>query len=269
MRYHSLFWFLILGLFAIPNLQGQSDSELVQVIPPAIRRAEPPSPNATAVELENQADEFRDKKDFLDALDYFHAAIAKEPKSARLYNKAGITQLMMQHYRDAKKNFDRAVKLDQQFSDAYNNLAVNEYEQKRYEKSIRLYEKAISLKPDAASYYANMGAAYYSKKEWEKAGDAYGTALQLDPAIFERTSHTGVAAQLPPSIEERAHFDYMLAKLFAKQKDSDRSLQFLRRAMEEGYKQINDVYKDPDFEGLRSDVRFTQLMAERPPGIPE
>lgn len=39
--------------------------------------------------------------------------------------------------------------------------------------------------------------------------------------------------------------------------------------MEEGYKQIDDVYKDPEFEGLRSDGRFTQLMAARPPAIPE
>lgn len=61
----------------------------------------------------------------------------------------------------------------------------------------------------------------------------------------------------------------MLAKLFAKQQDTDHSLLYLRRAMEEGYKQIDEVYKDPDFDGLRSDARFTQLMAERPPGIPE
>lgn len=183
MRSHSLFWFLILGLFAVPTLRGQSGSELVQVIPPAIRRAEPPSPDATAVELENEADAFRDKKDFLDALDYFRAAIAKDPKNARLYNKAGITLLMMQHYHDAKKEFDRALKFDRGFSEAYNNLGVNEYEQRRYEKAIKEYQRAIDLNPKSATYFANIGAAYYSRKEWIKAGEAYGNALQLDPTI--------------------------------------------------------------------------------------
>ena len=34
---------------------------------------------------------------------------------------------------------------------------------------------------------------------------------------------------------------------------TDRSLQYLRRAMEEGYKGIEDVYKDSEFAGLRKD----------------
>ena len=33
--------------------------------------------------------------------------------------------------------------------------------------------------------------------------------------------------------------------------------------------EIDDVYKDADFEGLRKDTRFAQLMASRPPAIPE
>ncbi len=61
----------------------------------------------------------------------------------------------------------------------------------------------------------------------------------------------------------------LIAKLYARQGDSDHALQYLRRAMEEGYPGIDDVYKDADFEGLRKDARFAQLMASRPPAIPE
>jgi len=92
--------------------------------------------------------------------------------------------------------------------------------------------------------------------------------MELDPDILERTSHNGVSAQLP-SPEDRARYDYIIAKLWAKHGDRDRSLQYLRRALEEGYKGIDEVYKDPEFAELRTDTRFTELMAARPPAIPE
>ena len=69
------------------------------------------------------------------------------------------------------------------------------------------------------------------------------------------------------SPEDRAHYDYVVAKLYAKLGQTDRSLQYLRRAMEEGFKNIEDVYKDAEFAQLRKDPRFTQLMAARPPAI--
>jgi len=252
-------------LLALPNLYAQT--ELVQITPPPLRRAAPPAPNASADELDARGDELRGQKAYLDALDYYRAALAKK-RSASLYNKAGITELELRRDSESAKDFGRAVKLDRQFADAWNNLGVAWYLQQKYGKAVKEYEKAIKLKPDVASFYNNLGAAYYGKKDWEQATIAYGQALHLDPDIFERTSRTGVTAQLP-SPEERARFEYLIAKLYAKQGDSDHALQYLRRAMEEGYPGIDDVYKDSDFEGLRKDARFAQLMASRPPAIPE
>jgi len=268
MRNRFLLSLLTLSLLAFPRLQAQSSSELAQVVEPPMRRIEPPPQGASAQELEAQADSLRVQKDFLDASDYYRAALAKDPKDGQLWNKLGITQLLLQRYAEAKKYFERAIHLDRQSSDAYNNLGVIFYLQKKYKNAIRQYDQAIKIQPDSASYYSNLGAAYFSKKEFVEATHAYGQAVQLDPTVFEHSSHSGIAAQMS-SPEDRAHFEYVLAKLFARQGDSDRSLSYLRKAMEEGYKQINDVYKDPEFEALRSDARFTQLMAARPPSIPE
>src|SRR5579863_1960753 len=264
-RSFLLFCLSVAVLLARPSLYAQV--ELVQITPPPQRRAEPPAPNASAEELDARGDDLRAQKAFLDALDYYRAALAKKP-SASLYNKVGITELELRRNNESAKDFARAVKLDHQSADAWNNLGVAWYLQQKYGRAIKDYEKAIKLKQDIASFYNNLGAAYYSKKEWERATLAYGRALQLDPDIFERTSRTGVTAQLP-SPEERARFEYLIAKLYAKQGDSDHALQYLRRAMEEGYAGIDEVYKDSDFEGLRKDTRFAQLMASRPPAIPE
>ena len=257
-----------LPLLAITPSQAQSSSQLAQVVEPPMRRVELPSQAASSQELEAQADQLRTEKDFLDAMDYYNAALSKTPKDSRLWNKLGITELLSQRYPEARKHFERAIHLDRQSPDALNNLGVIYYLGKKYKNAIKVFQRAIQIEPESASFFSNLGAAYFSKKEFEEATHAYSQAVQLDPTVFERSSHSGISAQMS-SPEDRAHFEYVLAKLFAKQGDSDRSLEYLRKAMEEGYKQIDDVYKDPEFEGLRTDARFTQLMATRPPAIPE
>jgi tetratricopeptide (TPR) repeat protein len=269
MRLYSLSCLLISTVFATSPLKAQSmPSEQVQIGPPPMRRAEPPAAGASAEELEKKADELRGGKDYLDAIDYYREALVKQPASAPIHNKAGITELMLQRYNDARKDFERAIRLDREDADAYNNLGVIFYMEKREGKAIKQYEKAVALRPDSASFYSNLGAAYFSRKEFDKAMEAYSQAARIDPDIFDHASHNGIAARMS-SPEDRAHFDYVLAKLFAKAGDSDRSLLYLRRAMEEGYKGIDGVFKDAEFAGIRKDARFTQLMASRPPAIPE
>ncbi len=242
--------------------------EQVQISPPEIRRTEPPSANASVAELEQRGDTLRAEKAYLDALDYYRAALAKKPSSPQLFNKTGITELLLHRFHDAAKDFERAIKLDHEYADAHNNLGVIHYLQKKYGKAIKEYEKAIKARTDSASFYSNLGAAYFSKKEFDKAGIYYNEALRLDPEIFLRSSRNGVSAQMS-SPEDRAHFDYVLAKLYAKLGDAEHSLQYLRRAMEEGYKGIGNVFKDSEFAALRKDERFTELMAARPLAIPE
>ncbi len=243
-------------------------SEQLQVSPPPLHRVEPPRPGASEKDLEAQGDQLRINKNYFDALDYYEAALKAQPNNAAVYNKMGICQLQLRRFKEAKKSFERSIKADRQHADAFNNLGVVYYEEHNYGKAIKEYNKAIQISGDAASYYSNRGAAYFSRKQIDKAIPDYARALQLDPDIFERTSRGGVQAQLP-SPEDRAHYDYVLAKLYAKMGEKDRSLHYLKKAMEDGYKDIRNVYKDSEFAELRKDPRFAELMASKPPAIPE
>ena len=139
---------LLIALSIRPLLAQNRSPDQVQVSPPPLRRAEPPSPTASLTELERRGDALRAEKSYLDALDYYRAALAQEPSNARLLNKIGITELQMGRFPEARKDFERAVKNDRQFADAVNNLGVIFYLQKRYGKAIRRYEDAIKLRPN-------------------------------------------------------------------------------------------------------------------------
>jgi tetratricopeptide (TPR) repeat protein len=243
-------------------------SEQVQVRPPLLRAIDPPAPDATASDLEARADGLRAAKLYLDAMDYYRAAMAKSAASSRLLNKVGITELMMQRYREAKKSFEQSIKADRNMADPFNNLGVVMYEERKYGAAVKQYNKAIALDNNSASFFSNLGAALFSKKDIDGAVVAYQRAVQLDPDVFERTSRGGVQAQLP-SPGDRAHYDYTVAKLYAKMGFSDRSLEYLRKAMEEGYKDFKNVFKDVEFSELRKDKRFEELVATKTPALPE
>jgi tetratricopeptide (TPR) repeat protein len=254
--------------FSIGSSAQVSHSETVQIKPPLVRMIDPPSAEATVADLDQRGDQLRTEKLYLDAMDYYRAALAKQPHSSSLLNKIGITELMMQRYREAKKSFDQSIKADRKFADAYNNLGVVFYEERKYGAAVKQYRRAIAIDSNSASFYSNLGAALFSKKEFEPAVVAYQKAVQLDPDVFERSSRGGVQAQLP-SPEDRARYDYTVAKLYAKMGFSDRSLEYLRKAMEEGYKDFKNVYKDAEFAELRKDKRFTELMASKPATLPD
>jgi len=257
---------ILLLISSTAALAQVSHSEQVQVAPPLVRAIDPPAPDATAAALEQQADRLRAQKLYLDALDYYRAALAKKANDPRLLNKIGITELLMQRYKEARRSFERAIRSDREFADAYNNLGVIYYEARKYGAAVKQYEKAIARDSSSASFFSNLGAAYFSKRDFGPAVAAYQHALELDPEVFQRTSRSGVQAQLP-SPEDRARYDYTVAKLYAKMGFSEQSLEYLKRAMEAGYKDLKNAYKDVEFAELRKNPRFMELMTSKTPVI--
>jgi len=265
-------WVLCIAALGFPALaqnpapQGQQQGMTTAVVP-GPRPPLPPPPEATASQLEATGDQLQQQKLFDDAIDYYRAALKKTPNSAVLRNKTGIAQLQMLRYGEAEKEFKRAAKLDRTYAEPLNNLGVIYYLKKKYGKAIHQYEQALKLKEGAASFHSNLGTAYFEKKEYAKATAEYVRALQLDPEIFDRQATAGVAARMA-SPEDRARFSYMLAKICAGHGLNDRSLEYLKKAIEEGYPAINDVYKDQEFANLRKDPRFAEIMARREPVVP-
>ncbi|HEX3091369.1 MAG TPA: tetratricopeptide repeat protein, partial [Candidatus Angelobacter sp.] len=148
-------------------------------------RVPPPAQNADPVELEQQGDQLRAQKAYLDAIDYYRTAL-KSSESAVLHNKIGMCHLQMRRDAEAKKEFQRAIKENKDYAEAYNNLGALYYNSRRYGAAIREYKKAIKINEGSASFHSNLGGAYFSQKDFDRAAKEYQRAIEIDPDIFQR-----------------------------------------------------------------------------------
>src|SRR5579885_2101636 len=185
------------------------------------------------------------------------------PNSAVILNKTGIAYHQMLQFDTARRYYEKAIKLNPKYAEALNNLGTIYYANKKYRRATSYYRRALKLTPDAASIYSNLGTAYFARKKYKQAAEAYQTALSLDPEVFERRSSYGVLLQ-ERNVEERAKFHYYLAKTYAKAGMNDRALLYIRKALEEGFKERTKLKEDPEFSALRDTPEFQQLLAMEP-----
>jgi tetratricopeptide (TPR) repeat protein len=219
----------------------------------------PASPQTPRQKDELQARIFMARKQYAEAAGVYSRLAEENPKNAAYYNFLGIAQLQDGKLNDARKSFDRATKVDRRFADAYNNLGATYYVEKRYKNAITQYERCLALKPNVASVYTNIGYAYFAEKKLPKAMEAFHEALSIDPKVFEETGRSGSILSYR-SVADRGLFNFMLAKDFAQNGDAENCLVYLRRAADEGYKDLGKVRTDPAFAKVITDPNVKALL---------
>ncbi len=258
-----LIWAIVCAAFVLLATTGSA----AQMPPaaPTVQTEVGPSPaldSMSVADLESRGDVLRARLAYGDALTCYRTALRKDKKNAAIYNKAGIAQLQLKELKGAQKDFERAIKYDPKLADAYNNLGVVHYMNRKYSDAVSRYQNAIELNSTMAVYHANLGAAWFSQQLVDKAIGEFSRAMDLDPEILLRpTRGAGASARLA-SPEERAHFFYILAKLYAGRGQVDNCLHCLEKAKEGNYPGIHDVYKDKEFEAVRQDPRLKEIMTK-------
>ena len=254
----QLLLFAALGI--APVLIGQSSfvnegREPVRVVP-----APEPTPPPQPISPEMRGDISMARKDFRQAIDYYRSI---DPPSHVIFNKIGIAFHQLAELESAKKYYEKSAKLKPDYAEAVNNLGTIFYASKSYRRAVRQYSRALRLAPNSASIYSNLGTAWFARKNYQKATAAYQKALSLDPEVFEHRSTNGVLLQ-ERTVEERAKFHFYLAKTYAKAGMADRALLYMRKCLEEGFKDRQKFVEEPDFANLQQIPEFQELLQYQP-----
>ena len=214
----------------------------------------------TPLSTETRGDIFMARKMYREAIDVFREDKSKDPV---IFNKIGIAYHQMQQLDSARKYYEQAIRVKPDYAEAINNLGTVYYARKSFGRAIRYYRRALKYTPKSASIYSNLGTAYFARKKYKEAMETYQTALKLDPNVFENHGSYGVLLE-ERSVEERAKFHFQLAKLYAQAGRNELALQYLRKALEEGFKEKKKIEEDPDFQAMRDLPEFKELLALEP-----
>lgn len=201
---------------------------------------------------EERAKLFMAEKRYEDAIDAYHELLKSEPKNALLLNMVGIAYLDLSNFEQAQKYFQRSIKADKKYVSAVSNLGMVWYHQKDFRRAIRQYKKAIAIDPRQAGTHANLGFAYYNSNKFPEAAAEFQKAADLDPHIFEHSDRVGVMVQ-DRTVANHGQFFYMMARVYAQKGDPAHCAAYLRKSMDEGYKDIKNVKTDPAFKDIIDD----------------
>jgi tetratricopeptide (TPR) repeat protein len=242
---------------------AQTNPDKPQTQPPAAAAVNSQAPQLSEEDL---ARLYLVRKQYREAQDLFHRLTVEHPKNAVYWNELGISLHNQAQLDAALRCYQKSAKLDPHYSDVLNNIGTIYYEHKKYAKAIRFYKKAISLRQDFAAFYLNLGYAYFGEKNYEESIASFRKALQIDPDTFDAAkSRTGTVIQDRSIASDRARFYFLLAKSFAESGNVERCVIYLKKARDDGYKDMNSIKSDPSFASVIKDPAVQEVLLAKPP----
>src|ERR1700693_2256447 len=213
---------------------------------------------------EQLADLYMARKDFREAAFSYKRLADQHPQNPVYLNKLGIALHQQAALGAALKYYERASKVDPSYADAQNNIGTIWYQRKKYGRAIKAYQRAINIRSDMAVLYSNLAYACFGDKKYVQAISSFRQALALDPQLFEHNSSRSASMLQDRSVGDRVRFYFLLAKSFAEAGNLERCLIYLRKAKDEGYKELNTAKSDPAFAAVMKDPAIQEVFATKP-----
>jgi len=123
------------------------------------------------------------RKQYLEALQYFNKSLKSFPKSALVWSNLGNVYLEMKEYGKALEAYDKSIKIDPKYEEAWSNKGNALYELKRFDEAIAHHDKALNLNPNYFQAWSNKGNVLIELKQFDEAIAHFDKALSLNPCI--------------------------------------------------------------------------------------
>lgn len=180
--------------------------------------------------------------------------------NAVIWNKIGVAYHHLFAFDEALKAYQTALRFDPHFSSALNNIAAIYHGRHDYKQAEHYYKRALKYSPGMAVTYCNLGTSYFAEAKYKQGVKAYQTAYKIDPHVFT-PDHSAMVEEGSPR-RQLLVIHYYLAQTYANAGNKDQALAFLRKALDEGFKDRKRLMEDKGFASIRSTPEFQQLLQQ-------
>jgi tetratricopeptide (TPR) repeat protein len=199
----------------------------------------------------------------------------KDDKSRAIdFNGLGSVYFRQSHHEDAIAAYQKAIELDPKFAYPWNGLGNVYRDLGRTDEAEAAYRKAIELDPKYAAPWNGLGNVYSRLEQYDKALQAREKAVGLKPddGAF-RASLAGLLRKM--GHEQEAQKEIEIARPFIEGESEynracfesicgniEEALRLLKITIEKNPGDRILARRDPDFDFIREDPRFKELVGE-------
>ncbi len=209
-------------------------------------------------------------------------ALELAPDLAESHASRGLALSLSKEYAAAAQEFESAIRLDPRLFEAYYFYARNCFAQGLYEQAAHLYEQAMTVRPEDYQTPALLSGAYFSLGRVDDAKRVSAKTIERAEAQLEanpddaRALYLGAGALLFNGQRERG-FEwarravavdptdtgtlYNVACFYATAGMKDEAMDYLEKAVANGFAQKAWIEHDGDLDPLRDMQRYKALLA--------
>jgi adenylate cyclase len=201
-------------------------------------------------------------------------AIELNPKYATAHQWYGDALLSMGRLDEAIAEEKRALELDPLSLVINRDLGDTFYFARQYDQAIKQYRKALELDPNFVTVHGSLGAAYLQKSMYKEGIAEYEKEFAISPGsasalaslghAYAVTGRRTQAKKVLDQLDRLSKQEYVPAEfrvhIYAALGEQDRTFEWLEKSYEDRSIGVVELKTDPEFDRLRSDSRFRDLV---------
>ena len=174
------------------------------------------------------------------ALKAFQKVAELAPKNKEGWTNIGTVDYALGKWNEAVEAFKKALDLNPS-AELYSNLGTSYFFEERYDEARANFEKAVEMSPQRAIFVGNLADCYRWLSQKDKAAATYDRAISLSLQAL-RTNPRDVDA-----LSE-------LGQFYAKKGDTEKGLDFIRRARELNPGNVDFIYRETQINALANRI---------------